>query len=82
MLVKKPWSYKEGIALHQICGLYLHFLEQMRHVAPESQYAGVTAQLNKNFLLGFLDADLAHVGETSAPPGDMKSVAAMRPGPR
>ena len=76
--MRKAVNFKEGLLLHQAAGLFLHFLRALQGVSPAGSFTDARSKLEDQFRQGFLDPDLQHVLQVSAPPGDPKSIAAFR----
>ena len=80
---RKALSFKDGLKLHQVAGLFLTMLAKLELVAPSRDFPAMRSGLLDQFMHGYLDADLQHVLEQSVPPGDPNSIGGFRrpPGP-
>lgn len=78
--MRKALNYKDGVALHQAAGSFLHFLAMLERQLPPSFFSETRDSLTKQFHLGFLDSDLQHQILTQVPPGDPRSIHAFRTG--
>ncbi|CAK9105767.1 Uncharacterized protein SCF082_LOCUS49288, partial [Durusdinium trenchii] len=76
--MKRQCTYKEAVSLHQVTGLFLHFLQTLETYLPSGQYPAAREKLTGMFLLGGLDAELQLQGETTVPPGDVRAIGAFR----
>ncbi|CAK9096397.1 FO synthase subunit 1, partial [Durusdinium trenchii] len=77
--LRKAFSFKDALAVHQAGGAFLHFLSVLQKMAPAALYTQAEVSLRDQFSQGFMDADLLHVITTGVPPGDIKSVGSFRP---
>ena len=77
---RKAYAAKETVALHQCCGMFRHFLGCLQVTVASAAFPTAKEKLLTQFLLGGLDADLAQAASTSVPPGDLKSIGAIRRG--
>ena len=77
--MRKAMTYKEGLQVHQSCGAFVHFLEELESIAPPAEYQEAARALHSQFGFGYLDPDLLHCLESTVPPGDVRSVSAFRP---
>ncbi|CAL1141851.1 unnamed protein product [Cladocopium goreaui] len=75
---RKACNFNQACKLHQLCGLYLFFLQRLRDIAPAADFPTISAGLLDQFLHGYLDGDLGHSLESSVPPGDLSSIGAFR----
>ena len=71
-------SYKEGLRIHQSCGLFIHMLERLEALAPSKGFPSMKKGLMEQFVHSYLDADLAHVIEHTVPPADLSAIGAFR----
>lgn len=76
--LRKAFSFKDALAVHQAGGAFLHFLSVLQKMAPAALYTQAEVSLRDQFSQGFMDADLLHVITTGVPPGDIKSVGSFR----
>lgn len=77
---RKAYAAKETVAMHQCCSMFRHFLGCLQVTLPSAAFPGAKEKLMTQFLLGGLDADLTLAASTSVPPGDLKSIGAIRRG--
>ncbi len=77
---RKAYASKELVALHQNCAMFRHFLGCLQITLPGADFPAAKEKLMTQFLLGGLDTDLLNAATTSIPPGDVKSIGAMRRG--
>lgn len=75
---RKAVNYQTGLGKHQLTGAYLHFVSELRKIQPSSQFKDAEVALKEQFLSGYLDCDLQHALDTTAPPSDLKTISAMR----
>ena len=76
--MRRGWNFKDTIALHSACGGYLYFKSLLREKIASAEYAKAEPGLNEQFMLGFLDPDIVHALETTAPPAPLDSVSFLR----
>lgn len=76
--LRKAFTFKDALAVHQAAGCLLHFLGLLESMVPSGEFGKMRAELLNQFMQGFMDADLCHVLSAQVPPGDIKSVAAFR----
>ena len=76
--LRKALTFREASRIHQSCGAFLHFIKQLRDLAPESDFESVYDGLKTQLKLGYLDADFAHVLDTMVPPGDLAAIGSFR----
>lgn len=79
---RKAYAAKETVAMRQCCGMFRHFLGCLQVTLPSAalHLPGAKEKLMTQFLLGGPDADLTQAAPTSVPPGDLKSIGAIRRG--
>lgn len=77
--MRKAWSLKDAVKVHQACGLFLWLLDQLQRQAPSGLFPAMKDQLLATFQSKFLDLDLLHVIEEKVPnTTDVSAVAAFR----
>ena len=76
--MRKPFTFKDAMSLHQAGGCFLHFLAILKKMSPASSFDDARAKLEDQFMKGFMDADLLHVLSSSVPPADIKSIGSFR----
>lgn len=78
--MRKSWGLRESNQLHACCGGFLYFMGLLREKVPTKEYDDVASDLQKQFMMGFLDPDIVHAISTTAPPAPLDSVAFLRKG--
>ena len=73
-------SWKDTQLKHAVCGGFLHFLNELKKIAPSKDYLDMKKQLTSQFAFNYLDSDIQHVLETQVPPGCLAGVSAFRRG--
>lgn len=76
--MRKGWNYRDTNILHSACGGYLYFMKLLHEKIPSAEFAKVEPGLKDQFMLGFLDPDIVHALETTAPPAPLDSVSFLR----
>lgn len=76
--LRKAVTFKDALRVHQSCGAFLHFIKLLRDLAPESDFPAMHDGLKSQLKLGYLDADFAHILDTTVPPGDPAAVGSFR----
>ena len=76
--MRKAWVYRDVVALHAVCGGFLHFTSLLRSKLPVVDFEKYYPSMLEQFTLGFLDPDIMHALETTAPPSTMSSVGFLR----
>ena len=76
--MRKPFSLKDAMAIHQAGGCFLHFLAILQKMAPATMFKEAEKSLRDQFAQGFMDGDLLHVITTSVPPADIKAIGSFR----
>lgn len=76
--MRKACTEKQAVAKHQVCGAFLHFLDEFSKVCPAGEFKGISKNLHTQFQSGYMDPDLAHCLETQVPPGDMSAITSFR----
>ncbi len=76
--MRKAWTYRDAMALHSVCGGFLYFISLLRNKLPASEFETYYPNMLDQFMMGFLDPDIMHALETSAPPSSMSAVAFLR----
>ena len=76
--MRKAFSFKDALEVHQAAGCFLHFISELKKIAPPERFQQARDGLMEQFMQGFMDADLCHVLSSQVPPGDIKSVSAFR----
>lgn len=76
--MRKAFSFRDLASLHASCGGFLHFVNLLRSTVASSEFETHYATLLDQFMMGFLDPDIMHALETSAPPSSMTAVAFLR----
>ncbi|CAK9045245.1 unnamed protein product, partial [Durusdinium trenchii] len=61
--LRRAWSYKDAVKLHQATGAFLWCLDQLQKIAPASQFDDMKKSLRQSFFAKFLDLDLIHMLE-------------------
>ena len=65
--LRRAWSYKDAVKLHQATGAFLWCLDQLQKIAPASQFDDMKKSLRQSFFAKFLDLDLIHMLEEKLP---------------
>ena len=78
--LRKPWGHRETVAMHAICGGYLHFMAALKSKVPKSEYEHVAKSIDVQFMSGYLDPDITHALETTVPPANLEAVGFLRKG--
>lgn len=76
--MRRAISEKQAISKHQICGAFLHFVDEFSKVCPAGSFSSIAQNLRTQFQSGYMDPDLAHCLETQVPPGDMSAINSFR----
>ena len=76
--MRKALTYRDGVALHINCGMFLHFLDALQKRAPNTEFPGFKEKLLEQFLSGMMDPELTTCAENSVPPGEVTGVGAFR----
>ncbi|CAK9013327.1 unnamed protein product [Durusdinium trenchii] len=51
--LRKPWGHRETVAMHAICGGYLHFMAALKSKVPKSEYEHVAKSIDVQFMSVF-----------------------------
>ena len=65
--LRKALTFREASRIHQSCGAFLHFIKQLRDLAPESDFESVYDGLKTQVPPG----DLAAIGSFRRPLGPL-----------
>ena len=76
--MRKPMTFKDGVALHVVCGMYIHFIEVLERRAPPAEFAEFEKKLHDTFMGGVMDPELAYAAEHTVPPGDITAIGPFR----
>ena len=76
--LRKPLTFKDGVLLHQSCGMFLHFLDLLEARAPAAEFKEISEKLMATFMGGVMDPELVYAAEHSVPPGDVNSIGPFR----
>ena len=76
--IKKAWNFKDTNNLHAACGAYRHFVGQLKSTISDAAFKAHMPVIRDQFMMSYLDTELLNALSTSTPPGDVKSISAMR----
>ena len=78
--LRKPWGYKDAVALHAACGGFLHFMRLLKDKVPAAEYEKLHKSMTDQFMLGVLDPDVMHALDSTSPPSSLEAVGFLRLG--
>jgi len=78
--MRKAWNFKDTSGLHAACGGFIYFMNLLKEKLPTAEFEKVHEELEVQFMMGFLDPDIHHALETTAPPAPVDSVQFLRSG--
>ena len=76
--IKKPWGWREAMAVHSSCGGFLAIMQALRGAIPQADYVQHEKQIRDQFQLSYLDPDIIHFLENAVPPVDLQEVNFVR----
>ena len=78
--MRKAPLFRDALALHTSCGMFLYFMELLQAKAPSADFQAEKEKLHMKFMMGVMDHELVHAAEQTTPPGDLKDVGSFRTG--
>lgn len=76
--LQKGKTFKEASEWHSSAGVFLHLLSRLQESVPKKDYDGAVSSLRSQWLQGLLDSDLAHMLDSTVPPGNLSDITAFR----
>lgn len=76
--LRKSYTYKDAIGVHQSCGMFIYYMEMLQRRSPASEFASMEAKFLEQFMMGVMDADLTTSAEKTVPPGDLTHIGIFR----